>query len=96
MNARGMAFIGDDAFAITHNNAKNYKWIATNMKNPDWKNTTTVIAERPNQTMESFINAKDYLLVVHSDGINNYLTIYNIKAKKTTAVKLPNRSVYLN
>jgi prolyl oligopeptidase len=31
----------DDVYAITYNNAKNYKVIATNLKNPDWNNPIT-------------------------------------------------------
>ena len=89
MIVRGMSAIGDDAYAITHNNAKNYKLVATSMKSPDWKNAKTIIAEKPDQTIEYFINSKDYLLIVHSDGINNYLNKYNLKTKKTTNVKLP-------
>jgi prolyl oligopeptidase len=86
---RGFAVIGDDAFAITHSNAKNYKLISTSIKNPDWANAKTIIAEKPNQTLEYFIYCKDYLLIVHSDGINNYLSKYNLKTKQTTAIKLP-------
>ena len=86
---RGLAAIGDDAFAITHNNAKNYKLIATNMKHPDWLNAATIVAEKPDQTIEYFIYCKDYLLIVHSDGINSHLSKYSFKTKTTSAVKLP-------
>ena len=89
MIVRGIAAIGDDAFAITHKNAKNYKLIGTNMKNPDWKNAETIIAEKADKTIEYFISSKDYLLIVHSDGINNFLSKYNLKTKKVTEVKLP-------
>lgn len=89
MIVRGLSVIGDDAYAITHNNAKNYKLVATSMKNPDWKNALTIIPEKADKTMEYFINSKDYLLVVHSDGINNFLSKYNLKTKTTTDVKLP-------
>lgn len=86
---RGLAIIGEDVFAITHNNAKNYKLIATNMQHPDWSKATTIAAEKKDQTLESFVNSKDYLLIVHSDGINNHLSKYNLKTKLTTQVKLP-------
>ena len=89
MIVRGIAAIGDDAFAITHKNAKNYKLIGTNMKNPDWKNAETIIAEKADKTIEYFISSKDFLLIVHSDGINNFLSKYNLKTKKVTEVKLP-------
>ena len=86
---RGLAVIGDNAFAITHNNAKKYKLIATSMLHPDWSKATTIVPEKADQTLENFINCKDYLLIVHSDGINNILTKYNLKTKVTTPVKLP-------
>jgi prolyl oligopeptidase len=86
---RSFAVIGEDAFAITHHNAKNYKLIGTQMNNPDWINAATIIAEKKDQTIEYFINCKDYLLVVHSDGINNHLSKYNLKTKTITSVKLP-------
>ena len=86
---RGFAVIDDEAFAITYNGAKNYKLISTNLNNLDWLKATIITAERPNETLESFINTKDYLLIVHSDGINNRLSKYNLKTKVTTEVKLP-------
>ncbi len=86
---RSFAVIGDDAFAITYNGAKNYKLVSTNLKNPDWSKAATIVAERPNQTLEYFTNTKDFLLFVHSDGTNNKLSKYNIKTKKTSEVKLP-------
>ena len=89
MLVRGFNVIGDDAFAITHKNAKNYKLIATSLLNPDWSKAITIAAEKPDQTLEYFINSKDYLLIVHSDGINYHLSKYNLKTKTTTAVKLP-------
>ena len=86
---RGLAVIANEAYAITHNNAKNYKLIATSMLNPDWSKALTIASEKPDQTLEYFIYCKDYLLIVHSDGINNHLSKYNFKTKTTTAVKLP-------
>ena len=89
MLVRGLSVIGDDAYAITHNNAKNYKLIATNLQHPDWSKAATITAEKPDQTIEYFIYSKDYLLIVHSDGINNHLSKYNLMTKKSSTVKLP-------
>jgi len=86
---RTIAAIGDDVFAITYNNAKNYKVIATNLKNPDWTNAVTIAPEMKDQTVENFIYCKDYLLIVSSDGINYHLSKYNFKTKISTEVKLP-------
>lgn len=86
---RSLAIIGSDVYAITYNDAKNYKLIGTNLSQPDWKNASVIAPEKADQTLEYFVNCKDYLLIVHSDGINNYVTKYNLKTKKTTPVKLP-------
>lgn len=86
---RSMAFIGDEVYAITYNNARNYKVVATSLKNPDWDNPVTIAAEKPDRTVESFIYSKDYLLIVYSDGINNHLSKYNLTTKITSEVKLP-------
>ena len=86
---RSFGVIGDDVFGITYNGALNYKLVSTNLKNTDWSKAKTIAAERPNETLENFINTKDYLLIVHSDGINNRLSKYNLKTKATSEVKLP-------
>ena len=86
---RGLSVIADEAYAITHSDAKNYKLIATSMLNPDWTKAVTIAPEKSDQTLEYFINCKDYLLIVHSDGINNHLSKYNFRTKTTMAVKLP-------
>jgi prolyl oligopeptidase len=86
---RGFAVIGDDAFAITHNGAKNYKLISTSLKHPDWKNAITIAPENKELTLEYFTYCKDYLLMVYSDGINNHLYKYNLRTRSTSAVKLP-------
>lgn len=86
---RGMEFVGDKVFAITHNDAKNYKLVATDLKNPDWKNAETISAEKSDQTLESITHCKDFLLMTYSDGINNYLLKYNFNDHKTSEVKLP-------
>ncbi len=86
---RSEAIIGDDIYAITYNNAKNYKVIATKLKQPDWTNAVTIAPEKKDQTIEYFIYCKDYLLIVSSDGINNHLSKYNFKTKVTQDVKLP-------
>ena len=86
---RGLVIKDDDMYAITYNNAKNYKVIATSLKNPDWNNATTVAAEQTDKTIESLAYSKDYMFITYSDGINNFISKYNFKTKKTTEVKLP-------
>ena len=93
---RGMAFIGDRAFAITYDNAKNYKLIETDLKNPDWKNART-IADEKEMTLEGFTYSKDYLFLTYSDSINSHLFKYNLNTGNTSPINLPhggNASIY--
>ena len=86
---RDLIYINDDVYAISHNNAPNFKVVQTSLKHPDWTNATTIVAERPDRKIESFLHTKDYLLIVYSVGINSYLLKYNFKTKTTSEVKLP-------
>jgi prolyl oligopeptidase len=79
----------DDVYAVTYNNAKNYKVVATSLKNPDWNNAKTIAAEQTDKTIKYLDYCKDYLFITYSDGINNSIAKYNFKTKKTTEVKLP-------
>jgi prolyl oligopeptidase len=88
---RGIVIKGDDLYAITYNNAKNYKVIYTNLRNPDWNSATTIAAENPKETIEAVIYSRDYMFITYSDGINNRLTKYNFNTKKETDIKLPFR-----
>ncbi len=85
----GMEIIGDDVYAITYKNAKNYKLVHTNLQHVDWANAETIAPEKKDQTLESFTYSKDYLYLKYSDGINDHLSKYNLKTKITTDVKLP-------
>ena len=86
---RSFAVIDDMVFSISYDGAKNYKLVATSLANPDWKNASLIVPEKADQTLESFSNTKDYLLIVHSDGINNHVSKYNLRTRKTTEVTLP-------
>ncbi len=86
---RGVEFVGDKVFAVTHNGARNYKLLQTDIKNVDWKNAKTIAEEKSDQTLEYITHCKDYLLMVYSDGINNHVFKYNFATGKTSAVKLP-------
>ena len=86
---RGIVIKNDDVYAITYNNAKNYKVMATSLKHPDWNNATTIAAEQTDKTAEAIAYCKDYMFITYSDGINNTLLKYNFNTKKTTEVKLP-------
>ena len=85
----GLVIKDDDVYAITYNNAKNYKVVATSLKKPDWNNARTIAAEQTDKTIKYLDYCKDYLFITYSDGINNSISKYNFKTKKTTEVKLP-------
>lgn len=85
---RSFDLVGDKVYAITHNGAKKYKLISTDLKNPDWSKAK-VIAPEKTMTLESFSRCKDYLLLSYSDGINNHFYKYNLTTETTTEVKLP-------
>jgi prolyl oligopeptidase len=86
---RGLEFIGDDAYAITYKDAKNYKLIHTNLQNPNWESADVIIPEKTNQTLEAITHCKDYLIANYSDGINNHIYKYHFKTKKISEIKLP-------
>ncbi|MDB5134401.1 MAG: serine protease, peptidase family [Mucilaginibacter sp.] len=86
---RGMEFVGDKVFSITYDGAKNYKLLATDLKNVDWKNAKTIAEEKKDQTLEYITHCKDYLFMVYSDGINNHVYKYNLATGKTSVIKLP-------
>lgn len=86
---RGMEIIGDEVYAITHKDAKNYKLVHTTLQNPDWENAQVIIPEKPNETLERLTFSKDYLVATYSDGINCRLYKYHFKTQKINEVKLP-------
>lgn len=86
---RSFVLKDDDVYAITYNNAKNYKVIATKLNHLDWNNATTIAAEQADKTVERLAYCKNYMFITYSDGVNNYLSKYNFTTKKTSEVKLP-------
>lgn len=86
---RGMDIDGNKVYAITYKDAKNYKLVSTDLRNPDWERAKTIAPEQKSKTLEYFVRCKDYLLLVYSDGVNNELYKYHLNEDITTAVKLP-------
>lgn len=85
----GMVFIGDTVFAITYNDAKNYKLISTDLKNPDWKHAKTIAEEKANQSLKGITHSRDFLFLTYNDGINSHLYKYNLNTGKTQEIKTP-------
>ena len=86
---RGMEIMGDKVYVITHDGAKNYKLIASNLKHIDWAHAKTIAEEKTDLTLEYITHSKDYLFMVYSDGINNHVYKYNPATGKTTSMKMP-------
>ncbi len=89
---RGIEFIDNYAYAITSNNAKNYKLVRVNLENPDWNNAE-IIAQEKKQTLEAISYCKDFLFLTYSDGINYQLFKYHFKTKKLSEVNLPYKGI---
>lgn len=86
---RGIEFVGDKVYAISHDGAENFKLVETEMGHIDWKNAKVIAPEKKDQTLEYITHCKDYLFEIYSDGINNHIFKYNIKTGQTTEVRLP-------
>lgn len=86
---RGMEIIGNDVYAITYKDAKNYKLVHTTLTNPDWANAETIAPEKSDQTLESITHCKDYLFLTYSDGINNHNYKYDLVSKNISEIKFP-------
>lgn len=85
---RNMDFFGDKIYGITYNNAKNYQLVATDLKNPDWKNAEIVAPERE-MTLETFARSKDYIMLTYNDGISYHIAKYDPKTKVLKDIPLP-------
>ena len=87
---RAIVMKNDDVYAITYNNARNYKVIYTSLnQKPDWTKATTIAPEKASQTVENLSYCKDYLFITYSDGINNSITQFDFNTKKSTEISLP-------
>ena len=94
MLVRGFEIFDGKIYAITHKDAKNYRLVATDLKNPNW-NKPEVIAAEKSRTLENLIRSKDLLILTYSDGISNFVYKYNPTTKETTEIKLPYKGTTL-
>src|SRR5450755_3500365 len=86
---RSILFIGDDVYAITSKNAKNYKLIHTSLLYPNWNEAEVIMEEKQGLTLEYIEHSKDFLFLKYSDGINSHIFKYDFTKKKIEEVKLP-------
>jgi prolyl oligopeptidase len=85
---RGMAFQGDFAYAVTHENAPRYRVVRTSVAHPDWRNAETVVPEA-RDSVQYIAKSRDYLFVVYSDGILGRIVKYEFATGKSSEVRLP-------
>ena len=85
---RSMDFFDGKIYAITYKDAKNYRLVATDLKNPNWDNPEIVVPEK-SMILEEFVRSKDYLLLTYSDGISSHIFKYHPKTKITAEIKMP-------
>lgn len=84
----GLDAFNDKVYAITYKDASNYKFVSTDLKDPNWDNATVVVPEK-DMILTSAIRCKDYFMLNYSDGINSHLFKYNPKNNNTTKIELP-------
>jgi prolyl oligopeptidase len=93
---RGLAFHGNQVYAVTHSNAPKYKVIRTSVKRPDWKHAETVIPEGPD-SIQYITKSKDFLFVVYSNGILGRIVKHGLATGKSSEIKLPaSGTVYIS
>jgi prolyl oligopeptidase len=85
---RGLAFHGDQVFAVTHGGAPRYKLVRTSVKNPDWSKAETVLPEATD-SIQYIAKSKSFLFVVYSDGITGRIVKHDLTSGRDSAVKLP-------
>ena len=84
----GLDVFDDKVYAITYKDATNYKFVSTDLKNPNWETASDVVPEK-SLILQSSIRLKDYFLLTYSDGINSHIYKHNPKTSETTEVNLP-------
>ena len=87
--SRAIEVIDGIVYAISHDQAPNFKLVAVPLSNPDWKNAKVIAPEKSDQTLEKFTHSKNYLLMYYSNGITDFLYKYDLRTGTTTLLHLP-------
>lgn len=85
----GIEYKGNDVYAISHDNASNFKLVSTSLLHPDWKHAKLIIAEKKELILKRLTSSKNFLFLTYSDGINCAVYKYNLHTKLLSAVKVP-------
>ncbi|MGO8970265.1 MAG: prolyl oligopeptidase family serine peptidase [Myxococcaceae bacterium] len=85
---RGIAFFGDDVYAVTYADAPRYKLIRTSVKHPTWNKAETILPEAAD-SIQGIAKSKSFIWVVYSNGINGRLVRVDPATKQASDMKLP-------
>ena len=85
----GIEFSGNDVYAISHNNASNFKLVSTSLLKPDWKHAKLIVEEKKDLILKGLTSSKNFLFLTYSDGINCKVYKYNLNTKLVSEVRVP-------
>jgi prolyl oligopeptidase len=85
---RGMEFMGDSVYAITHSGAPHYRVVATAVAHPDWTHARTVVPEA-GDSIQEMVKCRHYLVLAYSNGIVGRLVRFDPATGSSTDLALP-------
>ncbi len=85
---RGVAFYGDQIYAVTHRGAPKFKLVRTSLAHPDWSKAEVVLPEA-GDSIQSITRSKRFLFVVYSNGIVGRIVKLDLKTNKSVELVLP-------
>ena len=85
---RGLVFLGDHSYAVTHTGAPRYRLIRTSVKHPEWSKAEVVLPEAAD-SIQSITKSKSFIWVTYSNGILGRIVKYDPDTRKSSEVKLP-------
>ena len=85
---RGLAFYGDQVYAVTHGGAPRYKLVRTSVTHPDWSKAETVLPEA-RDSIQYMVKSKSFLFVVYSNGITGRIVKHDLTSGKDARRQAP-------
>ena len=85
---RGIEFMGDSVYAVTHTGAPRYKLVRTSVAHPDWAHAATILPEAAD-SITALAKSRHFLFVVYSNGVVDRVVRYDPATGKSSEVALP-------